>query len=574
MDNKTIASVFDEMGNILEIQGADFFRVNAFRRAALTIGNLAMDLRQMVDENPVDIIKIPGIGNALRDKIVELVETGVCKEHEDMKKGFPKGLLEMLKLRGLGPKKVKLFYSSLKITTIKQLKDAAKKHLLRDLERMGEKSEMDILQAIDEYSKFSTDRHLINEAQQEAYRYIEYMRKCGDVKKIEFAGSLRRRKETIGDIDILVTVKDPLKSHKKVIDHFVAYDEVLNVVAQGDTKSSVILQSGIDVDLRVVAEESFGAAMHYFTGNKEHNIRMRTLAIRKNLKLNEYGLMKGSKIVAGKNEEEIFETLGVPYIEPELRKNDGEVEYALKHKKMPKLIKLKDIKGDLHTHSTYSDGKNTLEEMAKSFISLGYEYFAATDHSSIMGITGGMGSSDIKKQWKEIDLLNKKLPIKILKGCEVDILKDGSLDFGDDILKELDVVIISAHMFGRLDEDIQTKRLISAIENPYSKILGHPTGRILNKRPEMKFDMGKIIDACVANKVALEINSNPNRLDLPDKYARIAKEKGAKFVINTDAHDIYNPSFMALGVGIARRSWLNKEDVLNTGSFKEFDRYY
>ncbi len=574
MDNKTIASVFDEMGDILEIKGADFFRVNAYRKAALTVGNLAKDLRQLVDKNPQDITRIPGIGNALRDKIVELIETGKCNEHEEMKKGFPNGLLEMLKLRGLGPKKVKLFYSALRITTIKQLKAAAEKHLLRDLERMGEKSEAEVLKAIDEYAQFSTDRHLINKALQEAKRYIEFMKKCKSVKEIEFAGSLRRRRETIGDIDILVTVKDTGESHLDVIAHFTNYGEVLNVIAKGDTKSSVKLQSGINVDLRVVAQESFGAALNYFTGSKEHNIRLRTLAIRKNLKLNEYGLMKGKKMVAGKSEKEVFEALGLPYIEPELRKNDGEIEYALKHKKMPKLVNLKDLKADLHTHSEYSDGENTIEEMAESFVSLGYKYFAVTDHSSVMGVTGGMGSKDIKKQWKEIDSLNKRLPIKILKGCEVDILKDGSLDFSDDILKGLDITIISAHLFSRLDEDSQTERLIRAIENPYSNILGHPTGRLLNRRPEMKFDMNKIIDACVANKVALEINCNPSRLDLVDKYVRIAKEKGAKFVLSTDAHNTNQTKFMELGIGIARRGWLEKRDVLNTGTLKEFDSYF
>lgn len=576
MDNKTIASVFEEIGNILEIQGADFFRVNAYRKAALTIANLAIDLRTMVDKNPQDIDKIPGIGTALKNKIIELVQTGKSREHEELKKGFPKGLLEMLQLRGVGPKKVKLFYSALKITTLKQLKEAAEKHLLMELEGMGEKSEQDILNAIKEYSQFSTERHLISEALQEALRYIDYMKKCKDVKRIEYAGSLRRAQETIGDIDILVTVKDPEKSGAKVVDHFVKYKDVLTVVAEGDTKSSVILQSGIDVDLRLLPEESFGAALNYFTGSKEHNVAMRSLAIKKGLKLNEYGLMRGKKIVAGKTEEEVFGKLGLPYIPPEMRKNDGEIEYALKHKKMPKLVELKDIKGDLHSHSIYSDGKNSIAEMAQAFINLGYEYFAVTDHSSVMGVTRGMGTKDINRQWKEIDALNKKLKgkIKILKGCEVDILKDGSLDFKDEVLKELDIVIISAHMFQRLPEDEQTQRIITAIENPYVKILGHPTGRLINRRPEMKFDMEKVIEAAVQNKVALEINSNPNRLDLVDKYVRIAKDKGAKFVIDTDSHSVDNPLFMRFGVGIARRGWLEKKDVLNAQPLAKFDSYF
>lgn len=574
MDNKNIAKVFEEIGDILEIQGADFFRVNAYRKAALTVANLARDLRQLVDQNSPELNQIPGIGLALKAKIIELVQTGKCKEHEELKKGFPKGLLEMLQIRGLGPKKVKLFYSELRITTIAQLKKAAQEHLICKLPKMGEKSEQDILKAIEEHGQFSSERHLISEALQEAERYIGYMKKCKEVKHIQYAGSLRRAQDTIGDIDILVTVKDPQKSHQIVMEYFVNYDEVLNVVAKGDTKSSVILQSGLNVDLRVVANESFGAALHYFTGSKEHNVRIRDLAKRKGLKVSEYGVFKGKKMIAGKTEEEVFGAIGLPFIEPELRKNDGEVEYALKHKKFPKLVELKDIRGDLHSHTTYSDGKNSLEEMAQVFMARGYEYFAVSDHSSVMGITGGMGSRDIKRQWEEIDKLNEKLKgkIKILKGCEVDILKDGSLDFGPEVLKELDIVIISAHMYNRLPAEQQTERIIAAIENPYSMILAHPTGRLINKRAEMEFDMEKVIDACVKNKVAIEINSNPQRLDLVDKYVKIAKEKGAKFVIDTDSHSIDHPEFMKFGVGIARRGWLTRSDVLNTAS--AFDSYF
>lgn len=576
MDNKNIARVFEEIGDILEIQGADFFRVNAYRKAALTVANLARDLRQMVDQNSPELNQIPGIGTALKAKIIEMVQTGKCKEHEELKKGFPKGLLEMLQIRGLGPKKVKLFYSELRITTIVQLKKAAQEHLICKLPKMGEKSEQDILKAIEEHGQFSSERHLISEALQEAERYIEYMKKCKEVTHIQYAGSLRRAQDTIGDIDILVTVKDPGKSHEIVMKHFVNYDQVLNVIAEGDTKSSVILQSGIDVDLRVIADESFGAALHYFTGSKEHNVRIRDLAKRKGLKVSEYGVFKGKRMIAGKTEEEVFGAIGLPFIEPELRKNDGEVEYALKHKKFPKLIELKDIRGDLHSHTTYSDGKNSLEEMAQAFMARGYEYFAVSDHSSVMGVTRGMGSRDIRGQWEEIDELNKKLngKIKILKGCEVDILKDGSLDFSDEVLKELDIVIISAHMYNRLPAEEQTERIIAAIKNPYSMILAHPTGRLINKRAEMEFDMEKVIDACVKNKVAIEINSNPQRLDLVDKYVRIAKEKGAKFVIDTDSHSIDHPEFMKFGVGIARRGWLTKNDVLNTASLKAFDSYF
>ena len=575
MDNKGIAAVFEEIGNMLDINGVDFFRVNAYRKAARTVENLAIDLRQVVDRNPQELDKIPGIGKVLKEKIIELVQTGKCKEHEEMKSSFPPGLLEMMNLRGVGPKKIKLFFSELKITNIKQLKEAAEKHQLRGLEKMGEKSEEEILKAIEEYGSFSSTRHLIDESLQEAERYVEYMKKCGDVRQIQYAGSLRRWQETIGDIDILVTVKDPGKSHEKVIKYFTEYSEILKVVAVGETRSAVILKKGINVDLRVVAEESFGAALHYFTGDKNHNVKIRDLAKKKGLKVNEYGVFKGEKSIGGKTEEEIFKAVGLPFIIPELRKNDGEIEYGLEHKSFPKFIELSDIKADLHCHSTYSDGKNSIEEMAGVFIKKGYQYFAMTDHSSIMGVTGGMGSKEIKQQWEEIEKLNKKLKgkIHILKGCEVDILKNGELDFSDDILKQLDVVIISAHMFNRMTYEEQTKRLIAAIENPYSMILAHPTGRLINKRAEMEFDMEKIIEACVQNKVALEINSNPSRLDLTDKYVRIAKTKGAKFVIDTDSHALDHTGFMKFGVGIARRGWLTKDDVLNTRNLAQFDTW-
>lgn len=555
MDNKKIAQVFEEMANILEIKDADFFRVNAYRKASINIFNLAIDLRDMVDKNPHDIPKLPGIGKHLADKIIELVRVGRCKEHEKMKKSVPAGLLEMLDIRTLGPKKVKLLYSKLGIKGVKELKKAAIEGKIRELEGMGEKSEKEILKAISEYSQFSKERALINEAMQEASHIILYMKKCKNLKNIEFAGSLRRKKETIGDIDILVTVKGSKKTNTEIMEHFVSYDEVLNVTAKGDTKSSVILESGMQVDLRVVADESFGAALHYFTGSKAHNIRVRNLAKRKGLKVSEYGVFKGKKQIAGKSEEEVFKSVGLPYIIPEIRRNEGEVEYGLKHKKFPKFVELSDIKGDLHTHSNHSDGKHTILEMARFFIKLGYSYFAVSDHSSVLGVTAGMGKKDIKKQWKEIDRLNKKLAkkIKILKSAEVDILKDGSLDFSDEVLKELDTVIIGAHLYQRLPEKEQTKRLLAAIENPYSTILAHPSGRLINKRAPMEFDVDKIIDACVHNSVALEINSNPLRLDFADRYVKRAKEKGAKFVISTDAHTLEQTKFMEYGISVARR---------------------
>jgi len=576
MDNKKIASIFSEMADILEIQGADFFRVNAYRKASINILNLPQDLRDVVDKDPKSIEKIPGIGKGLQKKIIELITTGKCQEHEEVKKNFPEGLLEMLRLRGLGPKKVKLLYSELNIKNLKELKHAAEARMIQTLPGMGIKSEEDILKAIDEYAHFSSDRFLIDEALQEALRIIKYMKKCKTVKRIEYAGSLRRSQDTIGDIDILVTVKAPDKSREIVMEHFLKYSEILDVIANGETKSSVALKSGIDVDLRVIDDKSFGAAMHYFTGNKAHNIRIRDLAKKKGLKISEYGIFKKDKMIGGKEEKDIFKAVGLPYIIPEIRTDAGEIEYGLKNNEFPAFIELNDIKGDLHTHSTYSDGQNSIENIAQFFIKKKYKYFAISDHSSVMGITGGMGRKDILAQWDEIDELNRKFEGKIfiLKGCEVDILKDGSLDFSDEVLKKLDVVIVSAHMYQRLSFEEQTKRLIAAIENKYSRILGHPTGRMINRRAPMEFDMEKVIDACVKNNVALEINSNPLRLDLVDKYVRIAKSKGAKFVINTDSHDTEQIDFMKFGIGIGRRGWLTKEDVINTMNLKDLTAYF
>ncbi|MBD3299840.1 MAG: DNA polymerase/3'-5' exonuclease PolX, partial [Candidatus Moranbacteria bacterium] len=551
MDNKSIAKVFDEMGDILDIKGADFFRINAYKKAALTIVNLPQDLRDIVDKNPQDLPKIPGIGKGMADKIIELVRTGQLTEHEKLKKGFPTGLLEMLKIRGLGPKKVKLLFWRLGIKNIKELKKAAERHKIQKLEGMGPKSEEEILKSIDEHAKYSFERMLLNEATEEASRIINYMKKCKEINKIEYAGSLRRKKETIGDIDLLVTVDDIAKTSEKIMKHFITYDDVIKVVAEGKTKSTIVLSSGMDVDLRVIDKESFGAAFHYFTGNKDHNIRIRDLAKKKGLKVNEYGVFKGKKLIMGKTEEDVFNSVGLPYIIPEIRRDRGEIEYGLQNKKFPKFIELKDIKGDLHSHTVFSDGKNTIEEMANAYLEKGYYYFAVADHSSVVGVTTGMGKKDIKKQWEEINKLNKKLKgkIKILKSSEVDILKDGSLDFGDEVLEELDLVIISVHLYFRLSPEEQTKRLIAAIENPYSSIFAHPTSRLINKRPSIKFNMEKVIEACIANNVVLEINSNPLRLDLPDNYVKMAKDKGAKFSIATDAHNIGHQSFMQYGTG-------------------------
>lgn len=579
MDNKKIAEIFQEIGDVLEIKGENSFRVNAYKNAAISILNSPFDLRDIFEKNPRDLEKIPGIGKNLREHIVELLTTGKCKELEKIQKSIPRGLLGLLRIRGVGPKKVKLFHGELGIQDVKGLKRAAESGLLAALPGMGEKSQKDVLDAISEHAKFDLDRVLIVEALMEAEKYIEYMKKCKDVKRIEYAGSLRRREETIGDIDLLVAVRGDGDAASDAVNYFVKYRDVLKVIAKGSTKSAVILESGMQVDLRVVEDNVFGAALCYFTGSKTHNILVREMAKKKGLKVNEYGVFKPSKgkeiSIAGKTEEGMFEAVGLPFIEPELRKGEDEIEFALKNKKMPELIELRDLKGDLHVHSKWSDGTNSIARIAEVYKAAGFEYMAMSDHSSVMRITGGMGSHKIKEQWKEIDHVNKSLSgFRILKSCEVDILKDGSLDFGDDILKQLDLVVISAHMYMRLPEEEQTKRIIAAIENPYSKILGHPTGRMINQRGQMQLNMSKILDACKANKVAVEINANPLRLDLSDKYARMAKDKGVKIVIDSDGHDASQYQLLKYGIFVARRAWLTKDDVLNTRNLKQLLKFW
>lgn len=565
MDNQKIADIFDEIGSILEIQGDNPFRINAYFRAARTIAHYPKDLRDIYLTDPLKLEEIPGIGKDLAAKIIEILKTGKCKAHQELVKKFPKGLLEMLRLRGVGPKKVKLFFGKLGIQNVDQLKKAAQAGKLRKLPKMGEKSEQEILKAIEEFRSYKHERRLLHEALQEANKYVEHMKKCNEIDKIEPAGSLRRRVETIGDIDILTTGKHA----EKIMDHFLKYPEIANVIGRGPTKSTVLLKSGVQVDLRVLDPKTFGAALHYFTGSKEHNIRIRDLAKRKGLKISEYGVFKvrGEKeiLVGGKTEEEVFKFVGFPFIPPEFREDRGEIEWALAKKPFPELIELKDLRGDLHCHTKWSDGSEELEDVVKAYKKAGYEYMAITDHSKAIGITGGLTAERIKMQWDEIDKLNKELkPFKILKGSEVDILRDGKLDFPDAILKKLDMVVGSVHLNFKMSEEEQTKRIIRAIESGFMHILGHPTGRLIHQRNPYQVNMKKVIEACVRNHVALEINASPTRLDLNDTYVKMAKDLGAKFVISTDSHHSSQMQFQQYGVFVARRGWLTKNDVLNT----------
>ena len=567
MQNQRIADIFQEMGEILEIQGENRFRVNSYLRAAQLISSYPHDLREVLETDPKKLRGISGIGEGLAEKIEEILLTGKCKEHAALLRKIGKKRLALLKVRTVGPKKVKMLYEKLGIDSVVKLRRAAEHGQLRELEGMGEKSEAEILKATTEYDQLR-ERMPLHLALRYAAEYVEYLEKCPAVKKVAVAGSLRRRVETIGDIDILA-----VGPGAKIIEYFVGYPEVKSVLAQGPTKASVLLKSGIQVDLRVVARPSFGAALYYFTGSKAHNIKVRDRAKRMGLKINEYGVFKvaGSaakkrpeRRVAGATEKQIFKAVKLPFIEPELRENRGEVEAAVKGK-LPKLVQRKDIQGDLHSHSEASDGKSTLAEMVEAAQALGYSYLAVTDHSTSVKIAHGLDEKRLFKQFKAIDDLNKRLKgFRILKGSEVDILGDGSLDFPDRILKKLDIVIGSVHTRFNLPIKEQTERVIKAFQNPHLMFFAHPTGRLLGERTDYDIDLEAIIKAAKKCRVAIEINGNPLRLDLQDVYCQMAKENGTKIVINTDSHHFSQLRFMDFGIGVAKRGWLEKKDVLNT----------
>ncbi|MBN1494894.1 DNA polymerase/3'-5' exonuclease PolX [Candidatus Peregrinibacteria bacterium] len=584
MINKKIADIFQEIADILEIQDENVFRIRSYQKAALTIGNLASDLEEMHKKNPKSIKEISGIGEDLYNKIVEIIKTGKCEMHQNLLEHFPPGLLDMLRLRGIGPKKVKLLYTNLGVKDLKELEKAAMAGKVRDLPGMGEKSEREILKSIDDVQRYSK-RTPLYDAVQDADEIIKYMKENKFVKRIEYAGSLRRRQETIGDIDILVCTshKDNTpKNIKTIMDHFIKYHYTEKILAHGPTKSSTILESGIQVDLRVLDEKTYGAALHYFTGSKAHNIKIRDMAKKKGLKVNEYGVFKGSKLVGGAKEEDVFKAVGLPYIIPEIRNDDGEIEAALKGE-LPKSIELKDIRGDLHMHTNETDGALDIDTMVKGMYETGYEYIAITDHSKTSTMVNGLNEKRLLKQMKKIDDLNKKYKgiagadnreFHILKGSEVDILPDGSLDYSNEILAQMDIFPASVHSRFNMSEAQMTERIIKAMRNPHMKILGHPTGRLINRREPYKVDMEAIIDAAIEYGVALELNSQPYRLDLNDMYLRLAKKKGAKIVINTDAHHTSQLAYMQYGIYIARRGWLEKNDVLNTLPFEKLFNYW
>jgi len=565
MNNKEIAQIFRTIADILEIKDENFFRVRAYRRAAQNIENLTRDLKEITAAQQE--IKIPGVGVDLKAKIEELVSTGDLDYFKKLKKSIPQGLLQIMSIPGVGPKKTKLLYEQLGVKTVAGLEKAVKRHALLDLFGMKEKTEENILKGI-ELIKQKQEKILLSEAQEIAAKVITQLKKLKQVRKIQAAGSLRRMKETVRDIDILVSAN----SSAKIMKAFTVLSLVKDVSVSGQTKSSVVTENNVQVDLRVVKPEDFGAALCYFTGSKEHNIRLRELAKKKGLKINEYGVftIKNGKKIAGVKEKEVYAALKLSFVEPELRENKGEIEAAGK-KALPELITIDDINADLHVHSEWSDGTRSVFDMAKEAKRRGYKYMVISDHSQGLGIARGLSPQKLDEHISEIKSLNKKLKgFKILCGSEVDIKSDGSLDYNDDVLKKLDVVLAAVHSGFKQSRDQLTMRIIRAMKNRYVNIIAHPFGRLINERPEYDFDFEEVLSVAKKTNTALEINSYPKRLDLDDNHSRRAKQKGVMLAINTDAHQEEQMDFMRLGVGVARRGWLEKKDVLNCLSCRDF----
>ena len=563
LSNIEIARILKEIGEYLEMQDVPF-KPRAYEKAALAVSEMEDEAGEVYKSGGLKALEgIPGVGASIAEKIEELVKTGHSNYYEELKKKAPVDLSELTRIEGLGPKSIKKLYQKLGVRNVKDLEKAAASGKIRKLEGFGEKSEQKILTGI-EFLKKSGGRFLLGSALPVASMIEERLKKLPAVERAVVAGSTRRRKETIGDADILVISKKP----QAVMDYFTSMPEVAHVIASGGTKSSIKLSSGLNVDVRVVPSESYGAALNYFTGSKDHNVALRRLAMEKGWKLNEYGLFsvkgKTEKRIAGKSEEEIYKALGMEYIEPEMRENTGEIELALKHK-IPELVGYGDMQGDLQTQTEWTDGSDSIEEMAKAGVKAGLKYIAITDHTKRLAMTGGLDDKRILKQMDEIDKINKKFAgkIKVLKGTECDILKDGSLDLSDEVLAKLDVVGASVHSLFNLSEADQTARIKKAMSNPNVDIIFHPTGRLINRREAYKIDMDGIIAHAKKTGTILEANAEPNRLDMKDEHIRKCIDAGVKISIDSDAHSAWQVGFLELGIAQARRGWATRGDVIN-----------
>ncbi len=569
MKNQEIARIFNEIADLLEIKNGNPFRIRAYRKAAQNIESLSEDVSKII-EGDRKLTDIPGIGKDLAEKITEYVNTGKMKAYEELKAEVPRAILELMSVPGLGPKTAKMIYDKLGIDSIDKLEEAARSHKLQQLPKIRERTEDNILKGI-EFLKKSRGRIPLGLAWPVACDIVKALSGLKEVKKIDTAGSLRRCKETIGDIDILVVSDKP----EKVMHVFTTLHLVGEVLAKGETKSSIRTKDNIQVDIRVVDQKCYGAALAYFTGSKAHNIRIREMAVKRGLKISEYGVFdeKTGKFLSGAEEKDIYDAVGLPWIPPELREDTGEIESALKGR-LPHLVETKDIKGDLHVHTKWSDGGNSIEEMVEASMKRGYKYIAITDHTKALGVAHGLDEKRVLEQIEIIRKLNERnKDIVILCGVEANIGNDGTLDLPPEILKKLDIVVGSVHSGFKQDRETMTKRVIKCINSGLIHVLGHPTGRLLGERDAYEIDMGEVLKSAREKGIAIEVNAYPLRLDLTDINCRRAKEIGVKLVISTDSHWIDQMDYMSLGVSVARRGWLEKDDVVNTYSIDKLRQW-
>jgi DNA polymerase (family 10) len=603
IENYEIAGILEELADLLEIQGANRFRVRAYRDAARTVREHAVPMRQLVADE-ADLTELPTIGEDMSGYITELVETGELGRLQEVAEEVPRSLAEITRLPGVGPKRTKQLWEELGVTTVDQLEEAARDGKVEELDGFGAKTQEKILQGVEQYRRH-TERILLSEADTLVSPLLEHMEDAPGIRELEVAGSFRRRKETVGDIDVLAVAEEG----GPVMEHFTSYRKVDEVVQAGDTRGTVLLDSGLQVDLRIVERESYGAALVYFTGSKEHNVALRKRALSRDLTVSEYGVFelveaegdaedggqggsasggegeagddagepgetttgrtRGEK-VAGETEEEVYASVDLPWIPPELREDRGELDAAAEDE-LPELVELDDIRGDLQMHTTWSDGKHSVEEMLEGCAEQGYEYFAITDHSQALAMTGGLDEEKLRRQWGEMEeVAGRHDEIRLLRSLEVDILADGSLDLSDDMLEELDLVVVSVHSKFGLDADAQTERILSALRHPQVDVLAHPTGRLINRRDPYDLDLDAVLETAVEEGVALELNAHPDRLDLRDTHLMRAAELGARIVISTDAHRTSHLELMRYGVEQARRAWLTPGDVLNTLPLDDF----
>ena len=600
IENYEIADVLEELADLLEIRGANRFRVRAYRDAARTVREHAVPMRQLVADGE-DLTELPTIGEDMSDYITQLVETGELDRMEEVAGEVPRTLAEITRLPGVGPKRTKQLWEELGVTTVDELEEAAGAGEVEELDGFGAKTQEKILQGIEQHRRHS-ERFLLSDADDYVRPLLEHLEGAPGLERMEVAGSYRRRKETVGDIDVLAVADDG----EPVMEHFTGYRQVDEVVQAGETRGTVVLDSGVQVDLRIVDADSYGAALVYFTGSKEHNVTLRKRALDRGRTVSEYGVFeleedgegedgddgggeadaeptedpeaagetttgrtRGEK-VAGESEEEVYAAVDLPWIPPELREDRGEIEAAAEDE-LPELIEREDVRGDLQMHTEWSDGRASVEEMLEACAEIGHDYFAITDHSQALAMTGGLDEEKLRRQWEEMDEVTARHDeIRLLRSLEVDILEDGSLDLADELLEELDLVVVSIHSKFDLDPGDQTERILSALRHPQADILAHPTGRLIGRRDPYDFDLDAVLETAVEEGVALELNAHPDRLDLKDTHLMRAVELGAKIVISTDAHRPRHLELMRYGVEQARRAWLTPDDVLNTLPLEDF----